>query len=343
MKSAMGIAARLLAAAALVRLARTLVPRSDTRREDPRYADPRKPLAADTSAWAPVAPVPHGPRYTILQQALVLSGLAALFAGAAWALVPTRAPLGVVYPFDISHGLPSDTLNRAVVTVNNAGEAWSIEVEFGTKQMAAPPVGSGNRVWIHIRGGVQSVEDCTSLNDAGAVAQTTDCQYDLDESLGLQASLRPTWSRGICALTSAGAGTPCFIGVAKLAVVADGPSLLVADNGVDVKGVLPKMTGLPGESGVVIHLPIDPLYQINAGPLPNVSAQGYLTSWWLNAADLPRSIEVAGGNATARAQDSFRTFLAGVLAGVSGGALVAVAQVVLSRRRHAPFSVRQAP
>jgi hypothetical protein len=94
-----------------------------------------------------------------------------------------------------------------------------------------------------------------------------------------------------------------------------------------LQGVRPHLQHLPvkgnPEVTVLYKLPDAPSYDWAGGPAPNAVFAATGAEWIQPLSAMTTPIAVSGTNNAASKSDSFRTFVAGILLGVAGAALIA--------------------
>jgi len=113
-----------------------------------------------------------------------------------------------------------------------------------------------------------------------------------------------------------------------LEVKADGFAFV--ENGAELEGELPAVTGVPQSTFMGVFYAFDQASSFDwmGGPLPTAISEGTI-EWDETPTSTLQAIPVSAANRAAQLGDSNRTFAAGVLSGIAGGALVGFLQELL--------------
>lgn len=262
-----------------------------------------------------------------------------ILATIAWLLVPQRGQLDAVHRLRIDL-TQIESANRANITLDEPDNhgPWQLSIRILTTRSESPPSGNVS-VWSPYA--IEAVEEC-QVHEDNRADRDARCSYT-DSSV----TMRLDWSQSECAFhTGTDEDRPCYEAVGRIAITTVAErNLVVSKDGVTATGFFPELLvfGVGRQYGrtadieapfseAVLHLPIEPTYQIVSGPVPGFTAipDGTYTTWWLHLDGLGGAVQpILAVDRVQERWDSHRVFMAGVAAGLAGGSTLACFEAFL--------------
>ena len=285
----------------------------------------RQPLALSRSArlWR---------RFGFFLVFLVIAGLLAL--GTAL-LLPSDTPIYTPRTFGISDVVSSDPVEDIVATVTIRGDDHEIDITVVTQHLRSTRAGNTVGLLLHLPEGVtaQECHDYNCLNEGAGQG----------EVVLLQAMSSPLIPMGPAQSIGKPASQPSSTPwAADLFATVVGPGFAFNANGVTAEAELPSfdVTSTSLKSVTVDYgIPGATSYDWGGTPTPYFPLQNQV-QWQESSSDAANSTLVNGVDHAAQSRENTYIFIAGILLGTAGSAVIAAFQELLHGGSEKPSSRR---